>query len=131
MKLKLLFLFVFISVYQWLNSTTWIIDQSGGGNFTFIQEGIDASVDSDTVLVYPGTYFENIDFIGKNITVASLLLTTGDESYIDSTIIDGNQQGSVITFENNETNNAVLIGLTLQNGSGQQPTIFKYGGGGR
>ncbi|NQV19688.1 MAG: T9SS type A sorting domain-containing protein, partial [Armatimonadetes bacterium] len=105
------------------------VKQDGTGNFTFIQEGINASVDSDTVLVYPGTYFENIDFIGKNITVASLLLTNGDESYIDSTIIDGNQQGSVITFENNETNNAVLIGLTLQNGSGQQPTIFKYGGG--
>jgi len=130
MKVKIIILlFVLISVYQWLNSTIWIIDQSGGGNFTTIQAGIDVSVDSDTVLVYPGTYFENINFIGKDITVASLLLTTGEDSYIDSTIIDGNLQGSVVIFENDETNDALLMGFTLQNGSGQQPTIFKYGGG--
>jgi len=130
MRVKItILLFVLISVYQWLNSTVWIIDQSGGGNFTFIQEGIDASSNSDTVLVYPGTYFENINFNGKDITVASLLITTGDDSYIDSTIIDGNQQGSVVTFENDETNDAILLGFTLQNGSGHQPTYFTYGGG--
>jgi len=131
MKVKIIILlFVLISVYQWLNSTTWIIDQSGGGNFTFIQEGIDASSNSDTVLVYPGTYYENIDFIGKDITVASLLLTTGNENYINSTIIDGNQQGSVVTFENDETNEAVLMGFTIQNGSGTSTTIYtNYGGG--
>jgi len=130
MKIKLLFLFVLISVYQWLNSTTWIIDQSGGGNFTFIQEGIDASVNSDTVLVYPGIYYENINFNGKDITVASLLLTTGNESYIDSTIIDGNQNGSVVTFENDETNDAVLMGFTIQNGSGKVISIYNMLGGG-
>ena len=131
MKVKIIILlFVLISVYQWLNSTIWIIDQSGTGNFTTIQEGIDASLNSDTVLVNPGTYFENIDFIGKDITVASLLLITGDESYIDSTIIDGNQQGSVVTFENDETNNAFLIGFTIQNGSGDNNSVYSNGGGG-
>ena len=131
MKVKIIILlFVLISVYQWLNSTTWIIDQTGGGNFTTIQEGIDASSNLDTVLVHPGTYFENIDFIGKDITVASLLLTTGDESYINSTIIDGNQNGSVVTFENNETNYAILMGFTIQNGSGTYASPYTSGGGG-
>ena len=37
-----------------------------------IQDGIDASVDADTVLVQPGTYIENINYNGKLITVASL-----------------------------------------------------------
>ena len=130
MKYKLFFLLALISVNSWLNSTLWEIKQDGTGNFTTIQEGINASSNSDTVIVYPGTYFENVDFIGKDITVASLLLTTGDESYIDSTIIDGDHQGSVVTFENNETNDAVLMGFTIQNGSGNQTTVYNNWGGG-
>ena len=43
----------------------------------------------DTVIVYPGTYNEDIDYQGKNIVLASRILETGDEAYIDSTIIQG------------------------------------------
>ncbi|MBC8526794.1 MAG: hypothetical protein H8D22_08050, partial [Candidatus Cloacimonetes bacterium] len=88
-----------------------------------IQEGIDASVNGDTVLVQPGTYVENINYNGKNITVASLFLTTQDTSYISQTIIDGNQNGSVVTFESGEDTSAVLTGFTITNGN------TGYGGG--
>ena len=54
-----------------------------------IQDGIDAASDSDTVLVQPGTYGENINFSGKNIVVGSLFLITGDASYISNTVIAG------------------------------------------
>ena len=40
-----------------------------------IQNGISVAIDGDTVLVQPGTYLENINYSGKNITVASLYLT--------------------------------------------------------
>jgi len=43
---------------------------------TTIQEGINVAVDGDTVLVQPGIYLENINFEGKEISVASLFLTT-------------------------------------------------------
>ncbi len=83
-----------------------------------IQAGINFANDADTVLVQPGTYIENINFNGKNIVVSSLFLTTQDTSYISQTVIDGNQNGSVVTFENGEDSTAVLSGFTLKNGSG-------------
>jgi hypothetical protein len=90
MKPKLfLFLFVLICANLWLDAIIWEIKQDGTGNFITIQEGINASADSDTVLVYPGTYYENLDMTGKNITLTSLEMTTSDPQYIDSTIIDG------------------------------------------
>jgi hypothetical protein len=81
-----------------------------------IQAGIDVAVDGDTILVQPGTYVENINYNGKNITVASLFLTTQDTTYISQTLIDGNQDGSVVTFESGEDSTAVLTGLTITNG---------------
>jgi len=46
-------------------------------------------------LVHPGTYVENIDFIGKEIVVGSLFLITGDTAYVDSTVIDGDSSAGV------------------------------------
>jgi len=85
-------------------------------DYETIQEAIDAAEDGDTVLVHPGTYVENIDFIGKDIVVGSLFLTTENAAYVDSTIIDGNANGTVVTFANEETEAAELIGFTVQHG---------------
>ena len=82
-------------------------------DYATIQEGINAATDGDTILVQPATYQENINFLGKEITVGSLYLTTGDTAYISQTVIDGNQNASVVTFENEETSNAVLSGFVI------------------
>jgi len=93
-----------------------------------IQAGIDAAINGDTVLVHPGTYVENINFNGKDIIVSSLFLTTGDTSYISTTVIDGSQNGSVVKFENNEKSTAILSGFTITNGSAQSGGgIFCHG----
>ena len=94
-----------------------------------IQEGINAAVNGDVVLVQPGTYIENINFNGKNITVASLFFTTQDTTYILQTIIDGNQNGSVVIFNHQETQDAVLNGFTITNGSGTNNGSVTLGGG--
>jgi len=106
------------------------INCDGISNYTSIQEGIDNSVNGDTVLVYPGTYYENINFNGKNITVASLYITSQADSFIHQTIIDGNQNGSVVTFENVEDTTAVLCGFTIQDGSGTNWGSYYIMGGG-
>ncbi len=99
-------------------------------DYSQIQQGIDVSAEGDTILVQPGIYYENINYNGHNIVVGSMFLTTQDSSYIEQTIINGSQNGSVVTFENEETPSALLIGFTITNGSGFiMPNDVHCGGG--
>ena len=85
--------------------------------FMTIQKGINTANHLDTILVNPGTFTENINFNGKNVILGSLFLRNQDSTYIESTIINGNQNGSVITFSSGEDSTASVIGLTIQSGS--------------
>ena len=82
-----------------------------------IQQAIAAAAPGDTVLVAPGTYVENLTFLGKAITVVS----AGGPA---TTIIDGNFAGPVVSFTAGEPRTAVLRGFTLQHGA----TTFSGGG---
>ena len=71
--------------------------------YSSIQAAINASNDQDTVMVSPGFYQENIDFNGKDIVVSSIFIIDQDSLIIASTIIDGNNNGSVVEFDDGET----------------------------
>ena len=68
-------------------SAVWATTINVPDDYSTIQEGIDAAVGGDTVLVFPGMYYGPIDFEGKNLVIGSLYLIEADESYIDETII--------------------------------------------
>jgi hypothetical protein len=101
-----------------------------------IQAGINYAVSGDTVLVSPGTYFENINYNGKAITVASHFITDGDTNHINNTVIDGSQPanpdyGSVVSFFTGEDTTSVLCGFTITNGTGMVDPVYgaRIGGG--
>ena len=97
-------------------------------DYTTIQSAVNATADGDTVLVWPGTYYENVNFNGHGITIASLELSTGDESYVGTTIVNGNQTGSCFVLIEEEQN-AFIRGFTIINGSGYEEDNTINGGG--
>ncbi len=101
-----------------LSSQTIEVKQDGTGDYTQIQEAIDHAWPGDTVIVWPGTYYENIIINSKGIVLGSLMMTTGDEAYKYNTIIDGGQNGSCITIKNIDEE-AIINGFSIQNGKAE------------
>jgi len=73
----------------------WLyVGGDGPGNYTRIQDAVNASSTGDTIFVYKGTYYEHV-----RMDKAVYLL--GEE--MDSTIIDGGGNGSVVKIGANVT----------------------------
>ena len=102
-------------------ATTWVVDQGGGGNFVTIQEAIEAAITGDEIIVHPGTYFEQVDFMGKDLWIHS---SAGPSA----TTIDAADLGSCVAFVTGETLDASLEGFTLTHGAGTYYEGFTRGG---
>jgi len=95
----------------------WFVNEDGsdGNNgsqdypFASIQHAINSSDDGDSILVSSGTYYENINFYGKEVKVFGL---SGPEE----TIIDGQAMNSaVVAFRDFDYSDAGIYGFTIQN----------------
>ncbi len=121
------------------SARTWRIAADGTGDAAAIQAGIDSAAVGDTVLVGPGTYYENILFRGRDIVLKS---ETGPEA----TVIHGSPTvrpsglvggpihlgldtegaatifspqaytGTVVSFESQKSPAAVVEGFTVTGG---------------
>lgn len=85
------------------------VKQDGSGDFTTIQAAIDAAYyNGDAIVVYPGVYYENIYFDGKDISVTAAVELTA--------VIDGGRNGPVVQFAGTESPDCNLGGFVITNG---------------
>jgi len=90
------------------DGNTLYVGGSGEGNYTRIQDAIDNASDGDTVFVYNGTYYENIE-IKKSINLFG--------EHRDTTVIDGDGGHMVIYLAEMAFVESVIVsGFTIQNG---------------
>jgi hypothetical protein len=105
-----------------------------------IQKGIDVAANGDTVVVNPGTYYENIILKRKKIVVTSRFYESGDLNFVQTTIIDGSKpvnpdSASCVRIINHEDSTTILQGFTITGGKGTKwrdehgAGIYREGGG--
>jgi len=92
------------------------------GDFETIQAAIEVAAGGDTVVVAPGTYVEDIDFLGKDISVEGV-------EGARATTIEGTGTGPVVSFVGGEPSSAFLVGFTIRGGAGREYGGERCGGG--
>jgi hypothetical protein len=108
-----------LACFLFSTATTLAADLAVPQQYGTIQAAIDAAQSGDTVLVAPGTYFENLS-IAKSLNLRS---TSG----ASETIIDGQRTRAVIDARGTGTERITISGFTITNGRLDFP--FQLGGG--
>ena len=96
-----------------------------------IQEALNRSCDGDTIILFDGEYFENVELTNTYlpyVTIASEYIEDGLASHISNTIVNGMDEDPVfdISNHNSTTDTIVFVGFTITNGKSSN----WYGGGG-
>jgi parallel beta-helix repeat protein len=104
---------------------TIIVDVDGTGDFTSIQQAIDASWHTDIIVVRPGTYRGQIEYIGRRVTVRSE--DPDDPAVVQATVITSGDDTPSVVFDADEADLSVLEGFTITGRGilcvGTSPTI--------
>jgi hypothetical protein len=82
--------------------------------YWYINEAIDDASNSDEIVAYEDTYYENVNFDGKRITVRST--APGDWNVVESTTINAGDSGYTVRFDSHESSNTRLKGFTITRG---------------
>jgi parallel beta-helix repeat protein len=104
-------LFAFLVPHLW--GRVIYVDQSGGGDATTIQSGLDMAVDGDTVRVMAGVYREaDTNFSGKAVLLESVSGAMNTIVLADGVYPDGFQ------FVSGENSSSILRGFTITGHTG-------------
>jgi hypothetical protein len=96
--------------------------------FDTIQEAIDAAASGMAILVRPGTYRENIDFLGKNIRL--LGINPNDALPAPYPVIEPPGAGPAVRFTRGEGLDCLLMGFVLRQGRGDLASAVLCDGAG-
>jgi hypothetical protein len=102
----------FVVLVGLAQADTLTVGLTPGYDYATIQAAIDDSNDGDTIIVHPGLYGEDINFLGKNITLTST--HPADPNIAAATCIggeDGNE--AVVVFRGTEEPNCTLTGFNI------------------
>ncbi|MDD4309130.1 MAG: T9SS type A sorting domain-containing protein [Candidatus Cloacimonetes bacterium] len=109
-------LIIMLTLFPFLmNGLTHTVKLDGSGDYTTIQGALNASASGDTVLVYPGRYYENVRIQTDSISLISLEAQTNDPAYIDSTVIDGSLMNPCLRVSQGRVN-IYIQGFSFTNG---------------
>ena len=104
--LAIFVLFLLTSASATVHAKTIYVDDNGPADFSNIQAAIDDANDGDIIIVNPGTYIENINFNGKNITLRSTEPTNLE--IVRNTTIEGK-----VYFHGTEGPTCLLSGFNI------------------
>ena len=94
---------------------TWYVDDSGGANFTNIQDAVDNATAGDTIIVRDGTYTENV-VVGKELTIRS------EKGYAKTLVRAARSSKHVFTVT---ADNTTIQGFTVT-GAVATPPYYSY-----
>lgn len=93
-------------------SRVYTVDDEGDGDFTQIQSAISQASPGDTILVYSGTYIENLVITQEQLSIEGIPYELGSGIDTDLPVIYGSPSGDVISIETRET---MISGFIIQN----------------
>jgi hypothetical protein len=118
-----------------LDLVTPVENLTSESRYQHIGDALHFATEGDEIVARPGTYDENVDFQGKNLTLRSV--DSEDPAVVAATIIDGGGRGPTVTFSSREDRRCMLRGFTIQGAAvskdnsagGNIPSDMGTGGG--
>jgi|GEM_PF-991056 len=102
-------LFLFLLIVNISAAATITVDDDPGKDYTTIQEAINAANDTDTILVYPGTYTENV-IVNRSVSIMS---QSGDPNDTIVSAADGFDNAFNVTVDDVLINGFNITGVDV------------------